>query len=436
LTQVLGVGAEGSPGAVDPGRPDTGERVMRSRTRWRVADQILSSVTVIGLSFVVARNAGTGPFGVFGLALLAAGFALGLARAMISDVFVIQFSDVLPRVRHQAARDATGAAVGLGLGAGALCCLAAVLLPGRELGMAVFAIGLALPALLVQDCFRFVFIAAGRPVLAVALGLTCAAVQFSVVGLIASAGHDSMVPITVGWGVSALAVAALGCLMARLTPSLRNAPLWFALNRHLTVRASIEYVLNLGALYLSYCLIGGVVGLAAIGSLWAAQMFLVPAYVLITATVSLVRPGFDRRAERGEVLVRPALLTGAGLATLTALWGVAVSVVPDAVGMHLTGPTWEGARTVLEPAVIGVVVAALAAGPGLALRSLGRGDILRQVALMQALLLLGLGMLGADLHGVRGAAIGLVAAHVIGALAVWVLFLVHSGRRGVVVLPR
>ena len=401
---------------------------MRSRTRWRVADQILSSLTVIGLSSLVARNAETGPFGVFGLALLAAGFALGLARAMISDVFVIQFSDVLPRVRHQAAKDATGAAVVLGLAAGAICCLAAILMPGRELGMAVFAIGLALPALLVQDCFRFVFIAAGRPVPAVLLGLAGAAVQFTVVGLIASAGHDSMLPITVGWGVSALAVAALGCLMAGLTPALRHAPLWFALNRHLTVRASIEYVLNLGALYLAYGLIGGVVGLTAIGSLWAAQMFLVPAYVLITATVSLVRPGFDARAGRGEGLIRPAALAAAGLAALTALWGLAVSVVPDAVGMHLTGPTWEGARTVLEPAVIGVVMVALAAGPGLALRSLGRGDVLRQVALMQALLLLGLAMVGADLHGVRGAAIGLVAAHVIGAATVWLLFLTHARR--------
>ena len=402
---------------------------MRSRTRWRVADQILSSLTVIGLSFVVARNAGTVPFGVFGLALLAAGFALGLARAMISDVFVIQFSDVLPRVRHQAAKEATGAAVVLGLGAGALCCLAALLMPGRELGLAVFAIGLALPALLVQDCFRFVFIAAGRPVLAVTLGLAGAGGQFPGGGLIASAGHDSMFPVTAGWGASALVVAALGCLMAGLTPSLRRAPLWFVLNRHLTVRASIEYVLGLGALYLAYCLIGAVVGLAAIGSLWAAQMFLVPAYVLITATVSLVRPEFDARAGRGENLVRPALLTGAGLAALAALWGLAVSVVPDAVGMHLTGPTWEGARTVLEPAVIGVVMLALAAGPGLALRSLGQRDVLRQVALMQALLLLGLAMLGADLHGVRGAAIGLVAAHLIGAVTMWVLFLTHGHHR-------
>jgi hypothetical protein len=410
--------------------------MVRSRTRWRVADQILSSLTAIGLSFVVARQAGTVPFGVFGLALLAASFALGLARAMISDVFVIQFSDVLPRVRHRAAKDATGAAVVLGLGAGALCCLAAVLMPSRELGLAVLAIGLALPALLVQDCFRFVFIAAGRPVPAIALGLAGAAAQFTVVGLIASAGHDSMFPVTVGWGVSALAVAALGCLMAGLTPSLRHAPLWFALNRHLSVRASIEYVLGLGALYLAYCLIGGVAGLAAIGSLWAAQMFLVPAYGLITATVSLVRPGFGRRAGRGEGLVRPAVLTGAGLAVLTALWGVAVSVVPDAVGLHLTGETWEGARTVLEPAVIGVVMAALAAGPALALRSLGRGDVLRQVALMQALLMLGLGLLGADLHGVRGAAIGLVLAHAMGAMTMWVLFLTHPGRHGGPARPR
>lgn len=416
MTQVLGFGAGVLPG---PTEPD----VLRSRRWWRAADQILSGLTVVGLSFVVARTAEAGSFGVFGSALVASAFVLGLARAVISDVFLIQFSDVVPRVRHQAAKEATGAAVLLGLVTGLICCLVAAVLPGRDLAMAVFVIGLALPGLLVQDAFRFVFIAAGRPVPAFALGLSGAAVQFAVVGLLASAEVGSMFPITVGWGVAALVTAGLGCLMAGLTPALRQGRLWFALNRHLTMRASIEYVLNLGALYLAYCLIGAVVGLAAIGSLWAAQMFLVPAYVLITASASLLRPRFEDAAMRGESLVRPALLTGAGLGAGAVLWAVALNVVPDAVGFHLTGETWQGASAVLEPAVIGVVMVGLATGPVLALSAAGRGALLRKVASCQALLLLGLALLGADLHGVRGAAIGLVAAHVIGALALWGLFL-------------
>lgn len=67
---------------------------MRSRAWWKVADQILSGLTLVGLSFVVAHSAEVGNFGVFGVALLASGFVLGLSRAMVSDVFLIQFSDV------------------------------------------------------------------------------------------------------------------------------------------------------------------------------------------------------------------------------------------------------------------------------------------------------------------------------------------------------
>ncbi|MCE0539126.1 hypothetical protein LWF15_26855 [Kineosporia rhizophila] len=403
---------------------------MRSRAWWKVADQILSGLTLVGLSFVVAHSAEVGNFGVFGVALLASGFVLGLSRAMVSDVFLIQFSDVPARVRRHAAKEATGGAVLLGLVTGLLCCLAAVLLPGRDLGMAVFAIGLALPGLLVQDALRFVYIAAGRPGPALMLGLTGAAAQFTVVGLLAAADHDSMVPITFGWGVVALVTAALGCLMTGLLPSVGRARLWFALNRHLSVRAAVEHVLGLGALYLAYCLIGAVVGLSAVGSLWAAQMFLLPAYVAITATASLLSARFELRALQERSLLRPALLTGTGLAVVAVLWAVAISVVPDAVGMHLTGETWEGARTVLQPAVVGVVMLALATGPGLALRAWRCGDLLRQVALLQALLLLGLGLLGAQLHGVRGAAVGLVAAHVIGAGTLWALFLRESFLRG------
>ncbi|GAA3623826.1 membrane protein [Kineosporia mesophila] len=420
MTQVVGAGTA-PPGG--PGQPS-----LRSRIRWRVADQVLSSLTVVGLSFVVARSVEAHIFGIFGVVLLLAGFALGITRAMVSDVFLIQFGDAVPGVRRQAARNATGAAVALGLAAGTFCCLVSAVLPGQPIRTAVFAVGLALPGLLVQDCFRLVFIAAGRPRPALLLGLSGAAVQLTVVVLLTGAGHHSMVGITAGWGAAALLSAGIGCLLARLTPSLREVPLWFALNRHLTVRLSIDYLLGLGSLYLAYCLIGGVVGIAAIGALWAAQMFLVPAYLVISGTSALLRAPFAARAERGQGLLRPALLTGLGLGVVTALWGVALTAVPEWLGMHLSGQSWDGASDVLEPAVIGVVMAGLGAGPVLALRARGRLDALRRAWLVRALLLLVLGTVGADLHGVRGAAIGLVAAHVIGAIALWAQFLRNSAQ--------
>ncbi|MBT0770802.1 hypothetical protein KIH74_17800 [Kineosporia sp. J2-2] len=418
MAQVLAAGAVTGP-----------DDVVRARARWRIADQVLSSLTVAGLSFMVAHGAGTGGFGLFGLALLAAAFTLGVTRAMVGDVFLIQFSDVVPRVRHRAAREASGAAVALGLAAGAVCCLIAPVLPGHPARMTVFAIGLALPALVVQDCLRFVFIAAGRPLPAVVLGLAAGIAQITVVALLVATDHDSTVRITVGWGLAALLTAVTGCLTAGVRPSLRQVPLWFALNRHLTVRLSVDYLLGLGAIYLAYALIGAIDGLEAIGSLWAAQMFLVPAYVMITATCSLVRPGFAARVLRGQSPLRPALVTGLALAAVTALWGAALYALPDRLGIHLTGESWQGAQEVLEPAVIGVVTVALAAGPTLGLRALGRGDLLRRVALGQTALLLGLGALGADLHGVRGAAVGLAAAHAAGSLWLWLLFVRDVLRR-------
>jgi Na+-driven multidrug efflux pump len=72
---------------------------------------------------------------------------------------------------------------------------------------------------------------------------------------------------------------------------------------------------------------------------------------------------------------------------------------------------------------LSMIVTAVAIGPSIALRALGRGDLLLRVMRVQSPVILGLAVAGALWSGVDGAAAGFALAQVVGAVALWVLFL-------------
>ncbi|MGG8406827.1 hypothetical protein ACM614_09530, partial [Streptomyces sp. 12297] len=146
-------------GGAGPARP-TARRAMVGRLSWGLADQAASSMTNFAVGLYVARSLGLTAFGVFSLAWLTYGVVLNVARGLATDPLVVRFSGVADAPWRAAAARASGAALGVGAALGAVCLLVGLGLGGR-VGSAFGCLGVVLPALLLQDAWRFAFFAAG-----------------------------------------------------------------------------------------------------------------------------------------------------------------------------------------------------------------------------------------------------------------------------------
>ncbi len=395
---------------------------LRGRAFWSFADQGLSSLTNAALSIVVARAVGQDAFGAFSLALVTFSFAVGIGRAIIGDIYVIQFSGLRERERRRPTSDATGAALALGLFAALLCVVAAALLPDGETEAALLALALAFPGLLVQDCYRFVFFAAGRPAAATLNDFVWAVVQFAAVGALIATGNASVFAITLAWGAGALVAAMLGAVQAQAVPALNRARDWFVTHRGLNVRMGLDYALNMSSVHLATYVIGAIVGLAGVGAIRAAQVLLGPLLLLTSGIAAFVLPVLSTRVSRGRPVRRFAALASLGMTAVSAVWVAVLLLIPDHWGVHVLGESWDGARSVLVGCSIVSLFVASTTGPSLALRALRQPGRLLRVTLIQSPLILGLGVLGAFLDGPQGAVIGFAVAQGVGALALWFLF--------------
>jgi O-antigen/teichoic acid export membrane protein len=406
------------PPEVVPDEPAPPSR-MRGRAVWSLFDQAVSSLTNAVLSIVVAREIGIASYGAFSLALITFAFVIGVARAMVSDILVIRFTDVPEEVRRRAGRAATGGAALMGAATGLVCAVAGYL-TGGETSQALYALALALPGLLVQDTFRFIFFAAGHPKAAAINDVVWAVVQFAALGVLFVSDHKSVFLITLAWGAAALVAAVTACVQARLLPDLTQAKAWFVDHRDLNVRMGIEYATNMGAVNLATYVITAFIGLAGVGAIRAAQVLLGPLQLLASGIQSFVLPDMSTRAGRGQRLVRSALLTSAVLTAVAGTWVAILVLIPEAWGRELLKDSWDGAHSVMLPAGLTMVVIATSVGPALALRALRRPDMMLRVTLCQAPCILIFGVIGAILGGAVGAATGFALAQTIGTVAIWI----------------
>ena len=395
---------------------------LRHRAAWTMADQALSSLTNAALSIVVARSVTTSAFGAFSVALVTFSFVIGVNRAVVSDPLVIRFTAAPAGRLAVAVREASGAALSLGVGAGLLCGLAGFLLPNREVGSALVALAVTLPGLLVQDTWRFGFFAAGRPRAAAVNDLVWAVVQFTAVGLLLAAGSTSVILFTLAWGGAALVAAAVGCLQLRVLPGWVSAGPWFAASRELSTRLGADYVLNMGAVNGATYGVGAIANLAAVGSLRAAQVVLGPLQLAFAGITSFVLPVFSHRVADRRSLALPALLVSAAVVPVAAAWVAVLVMLPHRAGVELLGDTWDGAHDVMLPVGVVMVCTAAVIGASIGLKALGRADLLLAVGLVQSPLIVALAVLGAFQDGAHGAAVGLAAAQAVGTLVCWVLF--------------
>lgn len=299
---------------------DLSGRATSKRALFTLADQSLSSVSNFAVGVVVARLAGPAGLGAFSLAYAAWQLLVTQHRSLVTDPMAIEGDASAPGNRRGILQ---GLAAELILGAGAAVLLALLGLVTlacgqRTFGLALLAVAPWLPALVVQDFWRWIGFMTAQPINALVNDLVVDVVQVGAFVSVFLGGFRGSVPIIAAWGVASSAGAVYGVWQYRLfklgsqslnfsyaADSIRGffsaGPVLlrrrWRIGRWIAGNALLSWVSSQG-----YILVAGfILGPVGLGGLKAAQQLVTgPSMVLIQASGSVGLPEASRAyAERG-----------------------------------------------------------------------------------------------------------------------------------------
>jgi hypothetical protein len=429
----LGVAEErpaggGTPGAETPAGPggSGGGRAMAGRLSWGLADQAVSSMTNFAVGIAVARELGVIAFGIFSLVWVTYSVVLNVSRGLATDPLMVRFSGVATDHWRHAVTRSSGTALSVGIAAGLASGLAGIAV-GGSLGAAFVALGAVLPALLLQDSWRYAFFAAGLGRKAFVNDAVWAAALIP--AMIFAAQRGGVVEFVLAWGLSAAVAAGYGCVQMGLLPRTSGARGWLWQQRDLGPRYLVENVSYSGASQLRMYGLGAIAGLADVGTVRGADLLLGP-YVAVLMGMSLVTV-----AEAARVLRRSphrlrlfCLLLGGGQAVGVLAWGlVLLFLLSDGVGQFVLGSVWHSASALILPATLTMMGVSFSNAAACGLRALGAARrSMRSQLIVSAIYVAG-GIGGAVVAGALGSAWGVAVAVLVGSALWWVQL--HAGLR-------
>jgi O-antigen/teichoic acid export membrane protein len=400
--------------AVPTARAASGRRPLAGRAAWVMTSQALSSLSNFVLTVVVARSVDQEAFGWFALAFSAYALTVSFARAAVGQPLAVRFGADAARRQVESAA-AAGAACVVGVAGGVAAAAAGVIvqLTGGA-GGALLVMGAALPVVILQDLWRYVFITAAQPRRAAANDLVWLGVQTVLFGALFAGTSPSAPPLVAAWGIAALVASAYGVRQSRMFPSLAGGIGYLRRHRDLGGVLVLETVVHLGSAYLVMFALAPVIGAAGLGALRGAQALFGP-YTLIVAGLLAAGPAEAGRlrAEGGRRWVTWLRLASSGLVVAALAFGTVLALLPDPVGEAVLGDTWQSARPLIAPFTVGAVGLGAAFGGLVGLRVVeAKRDILRITGLANGAA--AIASVGAGLVG------GLLPAAWASALAPWI----------------
>ncbi|KJS53119.1 membrane protein [Streptomyces rubellomurinus subsp. indigoferus] len=416
-TEGVRTTAGAGPPAQAPGEEPGARRGVLGRVSWGLADQAVTSMINFAVGIYVARELGVHAFGVFSLAWLTYGVVLNVSRGLATDPLMVRFSGVPQEAWRAAAARSSGTALAVGTTLGAGCLLVGLGL-GGDVGPAFAGLGLALPALLLQDARRFAFFAAGTGHKAFANDLVQGVAL--VPAMVVAARVGTVAAFVLAWGAAAAAAAGYGFLQSGIRPRVTQARGWLREQRDLGSRYLVENVSLSGAGQLRAYGLGAIAGVGAVGAVRGAELLQGPFLALLMG-LSLVTVAEAARVLRQtpERLGRFCFLLGGGQAGAALLWGSALLLMPDRLGELVLGDVWHDASRLIVPATLGVAGAGLGSGAAAGLRALAAARRSLRCQLFASACYLGGGLGGAALAGTVGSAWGVASATACGSALWW-----------------
>ena len=388
----------------------------RKQLAWGMVDQGFSSASNFGGSILAARMLSTTEFGAFSIGFALYVIVLGLSRAWSSEPLVVRYAASEERNQADAIRRGATTAFTAGVLGGAALCVAGFLL-SSAVRTTLFAVALFLPALMLQDFWRYALILRRRSRDAAVNDLTWLVVL--VVAFAAARSHNlTAAGAVVLWAAGAVVGCLVGLVQLRMLPA-RRFVAWMRGHRDLSWPYTGEFLLLSGAGMLLTVGLGAIGGLGDAGGFRGALVALGPLGILFMGTSMQVTPMMARRIAAGRAdLRRLGIRVSGALGAVAAGWGLMLLLIPDHLGEKLLGSSWQSAQDLI-PILSGYYVStALMLGATVGLRALGAARTALKLRLVVAPIGLGLGLLGAIISGSKGAALGLLIGNAI-ALPLW-----------------
>jgi len=379
------------------------EAVQGRRAGWTLADQAVSSLTNFGLSLAIASTLDQVQFGAFAGAFLAYLLAMGAGRALLTEILAIRYATAEPTMFRRVAAQAVGSSALFGVGAGALVAVFGFFV-NQPLQGALFTMVIALPGLLAQDAWRFVFFAQGQPKNAAMNDGFWMAAQVMFVGIVFALGDADAARLILAWGSSAWAATVFGAWQMGVIPDIGGAFRWVRESLQQGSRFLIgEWLASTGASRITEVVAGFILGLKELAAYRGVGILVGPLLVLFSGTSSFLVPEgsriFERNPRELEGAIRKALLVLVGLS------GVAIVVLvlmPDRIGELLLGDTWPDASELSLWVGLTLPSAAILNMSAVGLRVIAEMEQSLSLRLKTTPLLVSGVLLGAIVDGARG----------------------------------
>lgn len=392
------------------------------RFGWGVADQAVSSLENFLLGVFVARSFGSEGLGVLGLALLAYMLTVGVSRGLTTDPLAVRFSASERGAWTEASRAALATAVCVGAVGGLVVALVSLFLvrsgSSSLLTETLVLLAITMPALTVQDAWRYVFFSGARGKDAFLNDLVWTAVLALL--LVIPFMRQSPATVILSFGLSAAVAVALGVWQAKFGPRLSGIPGWLREHRDLSIRFVTEnFTLGTGSQVRSL-VVAKSVGLVAVGAIRGVEVLMGPAMAVLMGVAQVAVPEAVRRlAEGHQRLLHLCIALSGGLASAAAAWGTLVAVLfPRGIGQAVLGSAWHDAEPLIIAATITAAGVSTHVGAAAGLRGLGRADMTLRSQFITSACAIVLSGAGALWWGAAGAVRGSAIAAVIGG-AVW-----------------
>ena len=314
----------------------------------------------------------------------------------------------------------TGTATIVGLCGGA-CALAAAWLLSGTTRLAFLALGLTLPALLLQDCWRYSFFALGRGSHAFLNDTVWTVTLLPALVLLRKTGHADVFSFVFAWGATAAVAAAVGPLQAGVLPRLPRTWDWVSRHRDLGPRYLAEGTANSASSLLRNYGLAAILGLAAVGYVQAAATLMGPFMIIFFGMGLVTLPEAARILRRSpRHLPLFCMLVSGGLALAGLLWGVVLLVaMPRGLGHLMLGNLWRPTYPLVLPSTIAIMGGCVQSGAGTGLHALGVAQRSLRAMILFSALYIACGLGGAAVDGVMGTMIGAAVASWLGALVFW-----------------
>lgn len=311
-----------------------------------MGDQVVSSLTNFGVSFVVLRSASLEDFGVFSVSFAAFVLSIATVRSLVgqpaASLLPRHAEDERPALIGSAARFA----ILLGVTSGTVVAIIGAV-AGGELRSALWVLALSLPFLLLQDSLRFVAFATAEPKSAFLMDCAWAIGQAVSIAAVLLWTDRSIWLFVGGWALSGAIVGLAGWYLLVLRRCRdRETFGWFARTRELGVRFLLEAGLQAGAMQAVLLATAAIAGVGELGRLNGARTIFGPMTVMVLGAelfgisegASLVNRGaFDRLGKLVSAI-------GVVLAVAPMLFLAVVLVLPVSFMEDLAGSSWVEIR--------------------------------------------------------------------------------------------